>query len=345
MSDLKDVFISYSTKDQDAKNALVNLFEKEGITYFLDEMDLQIMQDLEEKILNGLRNTRFTVFLVSKNSLESAWVAMETMFSLQQNYVTAENRLICTILEKSIFDDEFPIDLQIHYNTQKEKYEGLRQKMKSIQGNTIVYDKNIQRLAKVDVGAIMDKIRSSLSVIFYDESRKEADLQKLFRTIKDAQPKKAPTKGGSTDAPNLDIKAQALALIDNDQYDDVFALFSKNKDVFKDYQSFRERYMHDYTDYKNSEKAHFKQSLRVFVDSKKIENVQVSSPANTEEELKELVNRKLYDDVFKELYKMYDRMDGMQKPLYHQLKQEFDFGGVNFQFATRLKSFISGLFQ
>lgn len=146
------------------------------------------------------------------------------------------------------------------------------------------------------------------------------------------------------------LKAQALDLIDNGQYDELFALFAKNKDVFKDYQSFRERYMHDYTDYKNSEKEHFKQSLRVFVDSKKIEDAPrtsptSSSPANTQDALEELVNKGSYDEVFKALYKMYNQMDGMQKPLYHQLRNQHEAGDVNYQFPSRLKSFIGRLFE
>jgi hypothetical protein len=146
------------------------------------------------------------------------------------------------------------------------------------------------------------------------------------------------------------LKARALDLIDDEQYDELFALFAKHKDIFKDYQSFRERYMQDYIDYKNSEKAHFKQSLRVFVDSKKIEDAlraspTSSSPANTQEALEELVNKGSYDEVFKALYKMYDQMDGMQKPLYHQLRNQHDAGEVTYQFPSRLKSFIGRLFE
>jgi hypothetical protein len=347
MSDLKDVFISYSTKDQQAKNDMVALFDRENITYFLDKNDLEVGQEIGKQLEDNLRKTRFTVWLVSKNSLKSPWVAMETMFRLQQDHVNAQNKLICVIIEDGILDLRFTIELQKYFKEKRAELEDLRKEMLEAGGDVEVFDIEIRRIDKVNVGDIMTKVRNHLGVVLYDTNRRDDDLKKLISTIKEAQPK--GNTGGSaskvSSSSPTDLKAQALDLIDDEQYNELFALFTKNKEVFKDYQSFRERYMHDYTDYKNSEKEHFKQSLRVFVDSKKIENVQASLPTYTEEELKELVNQKLYDDVFKALYKMYDRMDGMQKPLYYQLKQEHDFGDVNFQFATRLKSFISGLFQ
>lgn len=185
----KDVFISYSTKDQEAKNFVKELFDKEGITYFLDEISLELGKDIEESLSNSLDNTNFTVLLVSRNSLYSTWVCLESIQRLEQENLNNQVTFLPVLVDLEVMDLRFPIDMVNHFKQKHLELEKLREEAKKAGLPTKIYNDEIERLEKVipEVGDIIQKIKNGLSANFADEYRKEKDLYKLISTIKNAK--------------------------------------------------------------------------------------------------------------------------------------------------------------
>lgn len=187
---MTDVFISYSTQDQDAKDELVQLFEKEGISYWLDEISLnKIGENLNENIEKGLRESRFTVFIVSENSLKSIWVAHESLFRLMQENFHKTNTLLPVLFDDKAFDNKFLFEVHKSLKETLDEEEKDRTTAKGLGMGTELFDLKINRLQKIlpQIADIFKKIREGLSASFFDKNKKEADIQKLIKTIKEGK--------------------------------------------------------------------------------------------------------------------------------------------------------------
>jgi hypothetical protein len=72
------VFVSYSHKDSAVADALCRRLAAEGLNIVIDSGALGPGKSIQEFIQEGVRSTDATVSIVSKYSLLSAWVAMES---------------------------------------------------------------------------------------------------------------------------------------------------------------------------------------------------------------------------------------------------------------------------
>jgi formylglycine-generating enzyme required for sulfatase activity len=181
---MRDVFISYNHKDKPIKDELVKIFDKAGITYFEDVNDLPLGEDIETHLRKNLRETKFTVMLVSKSSLFSTWVGMEAISRLQQDLFNQSTSFLPILLDKSILKTDFPIEIAKVIHTRKSELEKLRDELKSLGQNTEIYDIEINRIASTDSLAILKKIRNSRMVDFTEETRKTQEIEKLLDTLK-----------------------------------------------------------------------------------------------------------------------------------------------------------------
>lgn len=183
----RDVFISYSTKDQEAKNKLVQFLEKEGISYWLDEINIDtIGESVELTIEEGIRNSKCTVMLVSENSLRSMWVSKEALFRLLQENFTQENTLLPVILDKKAFDMDFVFEVYDELKEILDKEENYRRKAKDRNLNTKLFDIKIDRLQRIlpNITDIFRKICEGLSANLSDSTKYEKEMTKLLNTIK-----------------------------------------------------------------------------------------------------------------------------------------------------------------
>ncbi|MDX2305002.1 MAG: toll/interleukin-1 receptor domain-containing protein [Microscillaceae bacterium] len=190
----KDVFISYSTKDQEAKTYIKNIFDREGITYFLDEVSLELGADIQHRLEAGLQDTHFTVLLVTRNSLFSPWVSLESIQRLKQEEFHKKVSFLPVLFDQEIFKPEFPIEMLEHFKKKKTEYEALRTKAVTAGLDTKMYNDEIERIEEIipQVDDIVQKIKNSLSANFADEKRKIEDEKKLIKTILAARTLESP---------------------------------------------------------------------------------------------------------------------------------------------------------
>jgi hypothetical protein len=207
---LKDVFISYSAQDQATKDFLTQAFDNQGITYFLAENDLILGEDIEFSLKANLKNTSFTVLLVSKNSLFSTWVCLESIHRLQEESFSQKTTFLPVLVDLSVMSLDFPLEMARHYKKQLTELEAKRAEAKDLGISTKLYNDEIERIEKVlpQISEIIQKFKNGLSANFTDESRKKIDLAKLIQIIQAQKTENPPIN-----LPNQNLKpAQSTIL-------------------------------------------------------------------------------------------------------------------------------------
>lgn len=83
------VFLSHSTADKPFVNEFNTVLTAFGVKTFCGEMDIGIGYDIPTKIYEGIENSDFVVYFISKNSIKSKWVQEE--LSIAKMYEKEKN--------------------------------------------------------------------------------------------------------------------------------------------------------------------------------------------------------------------------------------------------------------
>lgn len=94
----RDVFISYSSKDIAIIENICKDLEKYGISYWLDEKQLNAGDNIIREIGNYIEKSRFFMPCYSKNQLESGWCNGEVDTAIYNNLSRSERKIIPLIL-------------------------------------------------------------------------------------------------------------------------------------------------------------------------------------------------------------------------------------------------------
>jgi hypothetical protein len=99
------VFISYNHEDKVQVSAIRQYLEKHGIDV-TDESDLEPGGSIELFIRESLKKVDFVVSMVSRNSLQSSWVGVESTMSIVLQKTT-EKKFILVSLDDAVFNAGF----------------------------------------------------------------------------------------------------------------------------------------------------------------------------------------------------------------------------------------------
>ena len=182
----KSAFLSYSTMDiewmKKFKKALSGKF-----TVKIADESIAIGENIEYSLRKLVQNTDVTILIVSKNSLRSSWVALETYETLLIERLSNEynKTLIPVIVDNSIYRDEFYIEA---INAIDEKIKHLKKlifEAVELNVSTANYEKKRQRLMNLrsNFGDVLDRIRSNLYLNFSDDNFRK-NMNKLISLIK-----------------------------------------------------------------------------------------------------------------------------------------------------------------
>ncbi|MCC6727179.1 MAG: toll/interleukin-1 receptor domain-containing protein [Saprospiraceae bacterium] len=103
---LPKVFLSYSQKDMPQAKKVREFLGKNGIQVTIDSEAMELGEDIESFIYKSIKETDITLSLVSKNSLLSAWVGMESMNMLTAEKIT-DKKYLAVVADKSFFEPKF----------------------------------------------------------------------------------------------------------------------------------------------------------------------------------------------------------------------------------------------
>lgn len=108
---MKDVFVSYSTKDKAFVSELVSYLKNENLSVWIDEGEILPGDRIRDKIHQGIFDARYLVVVLSENSIESDWVQVELDAALLKEFRDKEVFVI-PVLTGKIVPESMPFDLQ-----------------------------------------------------------------------------------------------------------------------------------------------------------------------------------------------------------------------------------------
>ena len=71
------IFLSYSSKDSSWATDFISILEDEGLDVFSAVRDIKHGDQWQQKIENALRESAVVIFILSENSIDSAWTYFE----------------------------------------------------------------------------------------------------------------------------------------------------------------------------------------------------------------------------------------------------------------------------
>ena len=98
--------MSYNSKDNEQKNSLKKVLRDNGIPVVDYVEEMHPGEAIAEFIRRSINENNFTINLISRNSLLSAWVAEEALLSLNYQEVRGQGYVPC-LLDATIFDANF----------------------------------------------------------------------------------------------------------------------------------------------------------------------------------------------------------------------------------------------
>ncbi len=182
------VFISYNHKDQlvalKIKEKLVNA----GFEVIIDVEAMSTGENISEFIKKCIQQSGITLSLISANSLMSAWVSMETIWSTYDETLRGRYFIPCNI-DNSFFKRSFPDQvLDIVDDQITEIEETLQHRLLKKRGIIDLADEHtrLNRL-KVELLSIIGRLKNSLCANLCDDNF-DSGMEKVINDIKKTDP-------------------------------------------------------------------------------------------------------------------------------------------------------------
>ena len=123
-----NVFISHSSKDKMTVLDIIQKFKRKGISYWVDHEQIEFGDVITGKIEDGLKNSKYTLVVLSKNLGKSNWCQKEYGPILHREYNGKSGKKVIPLRLDDCDDDDIPPLLydkkRAHYSN-KEEFEEL----------------------------------------------------------------------------------------------------------------------------------------------------------------------------------------------------------------------------
>ena len=181
---LKNVFISYNHHDMETANKLKEKLTAQNINVVIDSESMQAGEDIKEFIEKCVRETGTTISLISKNSLLSAWVAMESINTFYHEKTDTKKKFIGCFITDDFFKRNFTDEALDHIEGEIKEIQGLvtsrMEKNRSIRD----LQNELTRMTELrnNMDEIIRRLRESLCIDIR-EGNMETNFQKIVQAI------------------------------------------------------------------------------------------------------------------------------------------------------------------
>ena len=181
---MKRVFISYSQKDKDIAAKVKAALEAHSIAVTIDSESMAAGSDIREFIDNSIRNTQVTLSIVSKNSLTSDWVALESVESFAAEKFLEGKKFIACYIDEEMFRDEFLIEAIDALDQQMEELDTLIQKCKErkVSADHLETKRRRKLDLRNNLARVLDRLLNSLTLDIR-EPEFDKNLQRVIDEI------------------------------------------------------------------------------------------------------------------------------------------------------------------
>ncbi len=152
----KTVFISYSSTDVAVAKQLKEMLENKGVQVIIDFETIQAGDDIRLFIEKCIRDSETTISIISRKSLLSTWVAMESINTFYHEKTNLNKKFIACYLDDVFFDRHFTDSALDEIDEQLRQLETLRKARAEKGRNTLDINNEYTRLK--NLGNSMDEI-------------------------------------------------------------------------------------------------------------------------------------------------------------------------------------------
>jgi len=181
----KSIFISYNHKDSKKVNEVNNILREQGFNVIIDSSDIDPGEDIKTFIKDSILNTDITLSVVSKNSLLSSWVGLESIESFKKE--SRDNKkFLAIVLEKTFYERTFTGDaLESIEKEITQIVEILKDRLEKRRGFEDLYSE-FQRyiLLRNSIDEIVRRLKESFSVDI-SEGNFETGMEKIVLFLKE----------------------------------------------------------------------------------------------------------------------------------------------------------------
>jgi TIR domain len=158
------VFLSYSHEDAAVAARLRAALEGHSIRVLIDSDSMSPGERIRDFIERCLRDSETVISIISTNSLQSAWVALEIVQTLQRNRWLQDRKFIACYLDAFFFDPECRLDLTRRIDDRLRRIEDLLPDYVSRRLDTRDLDEEKSRLYDLrnNLGLVLDTLKATL---------------------------------------------------------------------------------------------------------------------------------------------------------------------------------------
>ena len=170
-----DVFISYNHNDKAVANLLKQKLEKENLRVLIDSDAMAAGQNIREFIQKCVLDSRVTLSVVSRASLLSGWVCMETVHTFYLEKFLPGKKFIACYLDDDFLSPEFTSTAVQQFDEQLQTIKALTDKHNILGIDTRDLNENKTRLLAIrnNLDEIIQRLKNSLCVKIKGEQLEE----------------------------------------------------------------------------------------------------------------------------------------------------------------------------
>lgn len=187
----KSIFISYCRKDKEIAFKLHDQLKAANYAVRIDEFSLEINDYLAGTLRHLVQNSDYVISIVSKNSLLSEWVGLESIETLfQERYNNLKRKFISVVVDNRVFTQEFFLELILDIDKNHDLLLDLTMKVGKLRVSTELYDISRDRLIDLrnNLKEIFKRVREYLSLDFSSGNNFDDLFLRLINHIENPKP-------------------------------------------------------------------------------------------------------------------------------------------------------------
>jgi hypothetical protein len=179
------VFLSYNHGDAKTAAAIRTALEAKGITVRIDAKDMGPGEQIRDFILKSVGSTAATVCIVSRRSLLSGWVALESLLALTVADLWGKRRFIACYVDDDFLDLAFSVKATDIIDRKIGEIDKLIAKHRAKRIDTTELNDEKSRLFRLrsGLGDVLARLRGGLC-LDVRPGKRAASVAKLIETLR-----------------------------------------------------------------------------------------------------------------------------------------------------------------
>ena len=172
MEKLRQVFISYSSRDKVIAHRIAKDLSTKGVPVWIDEWEIKIGESIFQKIDEGLKKSSYVLALLSEHSITSHWVQKELSLAYSAKIKDAQSIIIPVLVERLSPSQVPPFLQSIKWvNLSTDYKSGIEDIIKALSASVRVEKPAVSPSDILDVSAFSKEVAKEVMSILKSDSQ------------------------------------------------------------------------------------------------------------------------------------------------------------------------------